>query len=227
MTIIGTKWVFKNKLDENGVVSQDKARLVTQGYNQQEGIDYDETHAPVARLESVRILLAYACALDFKLFQMDEKSAFMNGFINEEEGFSRDAKSKYNTRLAQLLPRHIYSPCIVNYDVLNQMGCDGEIDDMLRIWLREAGSDEEILTSMAWIRAFNINEPIYVELCHKFYSTYEFDERTTGYDKIQKNDLWLLRIIWMHPRMGRIKIRQEVIEHMEIGSHTTGTRIME
>ncbi|GJS64091.1 retrovirus-related pol polyprotein from transposon TNT 1-94 [Tanacetum coccineum] len=84
MTIIGTKWVFRNKLDENGVVSQNKARLVAQGYNQQEGIDYDETYAPVARLESIRILLAYACALDFKLFQMDVKSAFLNGFINEE-----------------------------------------------------------------------------------------------------------------------------------------------
>ncbi|GKB77997.1 retrovirus-related pol polyprotein from transposon TNT 1-94 [Tanacetum coccineum] len=84
MTIIGTKWVFRNKLDENGIVSRNKARLVAQGYNQQEGIDYDETYAPVARLESIRILLAYACALDFKLFQIDVKSAFLNGFINEE-----------------------------------------------------------------------------------------------------------------------------------------------
>ncbi|GJZ55824.1 retrovirus-related pol polyprotein from transposon TNT 1-94 [Tanacetum coccineum] len=87
MTIIGTKWVFRNKFRRlrNGVVSQNKARLVAQGYNQQEGIDYDETYAPVARLESIRILLAYACALDFKLFQMDVKSAFLNGFINEEK----------------------------------------------------------------------------------------------------------------------------------------------
>ncbi|GKA63505.1 retrovirus-related pol polyprotein from transposon TNT 1-94 [Tanacetum coccineum] len=84
MTTIATKWVFRNKLDENGVVSRNKARLVAQGYNQQEGIDYDETYALVARLESIRILLAYACALDFKLFQMDVKSAFLNGFINEE-----------------------------------------------------------------------------------------------------------------------------------------------
>jgi hypothetical protein len=58
-TIIGTKWVFRNKMDENGIVSRNKARLVAQGYNQQEGIDYDETFAPVARLESIRILLAY------------------------------------------------------------------------------------------------------------------------------------------------------------------------
>nr|GEU88222.1 copia protein [Tanacetum cinerariifolium] len=71
-------------LDENGIISRNKARLVAQGYNQQEGIDYDETYALVARLKSIRTLLAYACTLDFKLFQMDVKSAFLNGFINEE-----------------------------------------------------------------------------------------------------------------------------------------------
>nr|GEY10789.1 copia protein [Tanacetum cinerariifolium] len=75
---------LRNKLDENGVVSRNKARLVVQGYNKQEGIDYDEIYAPVARIKSIRILLAYACALDFKLFQMDVKSAFLNDFINEE-----------------------------------------------------------------------------------------------------------------------------------------------
>ncbi|GKC59137.1 copia protein [Tanacetum coccineum] len=84
MTIVGTKWVFRNKLDENGIVSRNKAILVAQGYNQQEDIDYDETYALVARLESIMILLAYACALDFKLFQMDVKSAFLNGLINDK-----------------------------------------------------------------------------------------------------------------------------------------------
>ncbi|GJV76897.1 retrovirus-related pol polyprotein from transposon TNT 1-94 [Tanacetum coccineum] len=109
MTIIGTKWVYRNKLDENGVVTRNKARLVAQGYNQQEGIDYDETYAPVARLESIRILLAYACALDFKLYQMDVKSAFLNGFINEEvyvaqpSGFIDFAKPNYVYRLKKAL----------------------------------------------------------------------------------------------------------------------------
>ncbi|GKC30006.1 retrovirus-related pol polyprotein from transposon TNT 1-94 [Tanacetum coccineum] len=75
----------KNKsIYKKGVVSRNKARLIAQGYNQQEGIDYDETYNPVSRLESIRILLAYTCALDFKLFQMDVKSAFLNGLINEE-----------------------------------------------------------------------------------------------------------------------------------------------
>ncbi|GJX03870.1 retrovirus-related pol polyprotein from transposon TNT 1-94 [Tanacetum coccineum] len=80
ITIIGTKWVFRNKLDENGIVSRNMARLVAQGYNQQEGIDYDETYAPVARLESIRILLVYDCALDFKLFQMDVKNCIPEWF---------------------------------------------------------------------------------------------------------------------------------------------------
>ena len=81
---IGTKWVYRNKVDESGIVTRNKARLVAQGYSQEEGIDFDETYAPVARLEAIRILIAYACHLNFKLFQMDVKSAFLNGFIQEE-----------------------------------------------------------------------------------------------------------------------------------------------
>ncbi|GKD57743.1 retrovirus-related pol polyprotein from transposon TNT 1-94 [Tanacetum coccineum] len=109
MTIIGTKWLYRNKLDENGVVSRNTARLVAQGYNQQEGIYYDETYAPVARLESIRILLAYACALDFKLFQMDVKSASLNSVINEEvyvaqpPGFIDFAKPNHVYRLKKAL----------------------------------------------------------------------------------------------------------------------------
>ncbi|GJZ78937.1 retrovirus-related pol polyprotein from transposon TNT 1-94 [Tanacetum coccineum] len=99
MTIIGTKWVFRNKLDQNGVVSRNKARLVAQGYNQQEGIDYDEIYALVARLESIRILLPYACALDFKLFQMNVKSAILNGFINEEFKMSMMGELNFFLRL--------------------------------------------------------------------------------------------------------------------------------
>ncbi|GJV77249.1 retrovirus-related pol polyprotein from transposon TNT 1-94 [Tanacetum coccineum] len=122
MTIIGTKWVFRNKLDENGIVSQNKARLVAQGYNQQEGIDYDETYAPVARLESIRILLAYAYALDFKLFQMDVKSAFFNGFINEEKalyGLKQAPKAWYD-RLKAFLIKHEYKMGMVDNTLLTK-----------------------------------------------------------------------------------------------------------
>ena len=76
--IIGTKWVFRNKLDEHGIVIRNKARLVAKGYNQEEGIYYEETYASVARLEAIRMLLAYASIMNFKLYQMDVKSAFFN-----------------------------------------------------------------------------------------------------------------------------------------------------
>ncbi|GJW97694.1 retrovirus-related pol polyprotein from transposon TNT 1-94 [Tanacetum coccineum] len=83
-TIIGSRWVFRNKRDETGIVIKNKARLVAQGYNQQEGIDYDETFAPVARLEAIRIFLAFATYMNFIVYQMDVKSAFLNGKLKEE-----------------------------------------------------------------------------------------------------------------------------------------------
>ncbi|KAK1661400.1 hypothetical protein QYE76_049559 [Lolium multiflorum] len=82
--VIGTKWVFKNKQDEHDIVILNKARLVAQGFSQVEGVDYGETFAPVARLESIRILLAFAAHHGFKLQQMDVKSAFLNGPLHEE-----------------------------------------------------------------------------------------------------------------------------------------------
>nr|GEW56909.1 retrovirus-related Pol polyprotein from transposon TNT 1-94 [Tanacetum cinerariifolium] len=103
-------------LEENGIVSRNKARCVSQGYNQQEGIDYDENYALIARLESIRILLAYFCALDFKLFQMDVKSVFLNGFINEEvyvaqpSGFIDFEKPNYVYKLKKALYGLKHSP---------------------------------------------------------------------------------------------------------------------
>ncbi|GJW09233.1 retrovirus-related pol polyprotein from transposon TNT 1-94 [Tanacetum coccineum] len=90
---------FRNHPLENviGNLNQRTLRLVAQDYNQQEGIDYNETYAPVARLESIRILLAYACALDFKQFQMDVKNAFLNGLINEEAHTCSTLKYSYKT----------------------------------------------------------------------------------------------------------------------------------
>jgi len=84
MNVIATKWVFWNKMDENRNIVRNKARLVVKGYNQEEGIDFDEIYAHGARLEVVRLLLAYACMCNFKLSQMDVKNAFLNGFLNEE-----------------------------------------------------------------------------------------------------------------------------------------------
>ena len=81
--VIGTKWVFRNKQDEHGVVTRNKVRLVAKGFTQIEGLDFGETYALIARLESIRILLAYATHHDFKLYQMDVKSAFLNGPLSE------------------------------------------------------------------------------------------------------------------------------------------------
>ncbi|KAJ9536528.1 hypothetical protein OSB04_un000280 [Centaurea solstitialis] len=83
-SIIDTKWLFKNKKDEHGTIVRNKARLVAKGYRQQEGIDYDQTFAPVARLEAIRMFLAYAAYKDFTVFQMDVKTAFLYGHLKEE-----------------------------------------------------------------------------------------------------------------------------------------------
>jgi hypothetical protein len=108
--IIGSKWIFKNKLNEQGQVVRNKARLVCKGYAQIEGLDFDETFAPVARLEAIRIFLAYACHKRFKVYQMDVKSAYLNGDLNEEvymeqpEGF----KLSDNPNLVCKLKKALY-----------------------------------------------------------------------------------------------------------------------
>nr|GEZ63812.1 hypothetical protein [Tanacetum cinerariifolium] len=81
---IGTKWVIKNKKDEKGIVIRNKARLVAQGHTQEEGIDYEEVFAPVARIEAIRLFLAYASFMGFTIYQMDVKSTFLYGTIDEE-----------------------------------------------------------------------------------------------------------------------------------------------
>nr|GFC28195.1 hypothetical protein [Tanacetum cinerariifolium] len=81
---IGTKWVLKNKKDERGIIVRNKARLVAQGHIQEEGIDYDEVFTPVARIEAIRLFLAYASFMGFTVYQMAVKSAFLYGTIDEE-----------------------------------------------------------------------------------------------------------------------------------------------
>ena len=82
--IIGTKWIFRNKTDAEGNVIHNKVRFVAQGYSQMEGVNYDETFTLVACMESIRILMALACHLKFKPYQMDVKTAFLNGFLKED-----------------------------------------------------------------------------------------------------------------------------------------------
>ena len=141
--VIGTRWVFRNKLDVNGIIVRNKARLVAKGYNQEEGIDFDETYAPVARLEAIRLLLAYACILDFKLYQMDVKSAFLNGYIQEEvfvdqpPGFENYENPTHVYKLKKALYGLKQAPRAW-YDRLSKFLCDkgfirGQVDTTLFI----------------------------------------------------------------------------------------------
>lgn len=84
VNVVRTKWIFKNKIDEDENVIRNKARLVAQRYSQIEGIDFDETFAPVARLECIRLILGIACKIRIKLYQMDVKRVFLNEILQEE-----------------------------------------------------------------------------------------------------------------------------------------------
>ncbi|GKB39121.1 putative ribonuclease H-like domain-containing protein [Tanacetum coccineum] len=99
---IGTKWVYRNKKDERGIIVRNKARLVAQGYKQEEGIDYDEVFAPVARIEAIRLFLAYASFMNFLVYQKDVKSAFLYGTI-EVEVYVSQPPAWYETLSTYLL----------------------------------------------------------------------------------------------------------------------------
>ena len=107
--VIGTKWVFWNKQDEHGVVTRNKARLVAQGFTKVEGLDFEETFAPVARLEAIQMLLAFAAHHNFKLYQMDVKSAFLNGpiqeliYVEQPPGFEDPKFSNHVYKLQKVL----------------------------------------------------------------------------------------------------------------------------
>ncbi|TYJ99674.1 gag-pol polyprotein [Cucumis melo var. makuwa] len=101
--IIGTKWVFKNKTDEARYVTRNKARFVAQGYAQVEGVNFDETFAPVARLEAIRLLLGLSCIRRFKLYQMNVKSVFLSGYLNEEVYVAQPKGFFYSE-----FPQHVY-----------------------------------------------------------------------------------------------------------------------
>jgi hypothetical protein len=81
--VIKTKWVFKNKFNEDGKVVINKVRLVCKRYAQVEGIDFEETFSPIARLEAIKMLLAFESFNNFKVYQMNVKSTFFNGYLEE------------------------------------------------------------------------------------------------------------------------------------------------
>jgi hypothetical protein len=107
--VIGAKWVFRNKMDEAGKITRNKARLVCKGYAQVEGIYFGETFSPVARMESIRLILACASSKHIKVYQMDVKSTFLNGDLEEEvymeqpDGFQVQEEEHYVYRLKKAL----------------------------------------------------------------------------------------------------------------------------
>jgi hypothetical protein len=119
--VINTKWVFRNKLNEDGQVTRNKSRLVCKGYAHVEGIEFEETFSPVARMEAICLLLSYACSKNIKMYQMDVKSYFLNGELEEEvyieqpEGFQLSENADYVCKLKKALyglkhtPRAWYS----------------------------------------------------------------------------------------------------------------------
>ncbi|KAJ9541920.1 hypothetical protein OSB04_028426 [Centaurea solstitialis] len=164
-SIIGLKWIFRNKKDENDLIIRNKARLVAKGYRQQEGIDYDETFAPVAQIEAIRIFLAYAAHKNMTVYQMDVKCAFLNGVLQEEvyvaqpEGF-----------VDPRFPEHVYVLDKALYgltDYLLGVGYKkGTIDPSL--FLKISGKDLNIVQIYVDDIIFASTKP---EMCQEFEHT--------------------------------------------------------
>jgi hypothetical protein len=140
--VIGTKWVFINKLNEDGQVTRNKSRLVFKGYAQVEGMDFEETFAPVVRMEAIRLILAYACSKKIKVYQMNVKSIFMNGELEEEvyikqpEGFLLSEREDYVCRLKKALYgfKQVHRACYSILDKYLQQGfIKGIVDNNLYI----------------------------------------------------------------------------------------------
>ncbi|CAH9116305.1 unnamed protein product [Cuscuta europaea] len=172
-SIIGTKWIFKNKKDEDGIVIRNKARLVAKGYNQQEGIDYNETFAPVARIEAIRLFMAYASHKNFTIYQMDIKTAFLNGILKEEvyvdqpEGFISEKYPDHVYRLDKALYRLKQAPRVW-YEILSDFLVDsgfskGTIDTTL--FIKRHGSDISLVQIYVDDISFGSTDPA---LCTAF-----------------------------------------------------------
>nr|GEU69257.1 hypothetical protein [Tanacetum cinerariifolium] len=143
---IGTKWVLKNKKDERRIVIRNKSMLVAQGHTQEEGIDYKEVFAPVARIEAIRLFLAYASFMRFTVYQMDVKSAFLYGTIDEEV---------YDKNVGDILKKFKYSDvrsANTPIDKENSWGKDGPGKDVeLHLYRSMIGSLMYLTASRSYI----------------------------------------------------------------------------
>ncbi|GJZ92379.1 putative ribonuclease H-like domain-containing protein [Tanacetum coccineum] len=155
---IGTKWVYRNKKDERGIVIRNKARLVAQGHTQEEGIDYDEVFAPVARIEAIRLFLAYASYMGFMVYQMDVKSAFLYGQIEEEVyvcqplvcamcNVSVSPKSSHLIAVKRILET-FKGKLSTDFGTLREIICSCHINNKLNMWLLQVASWTDLLTKV-------------------------------------------------------------------------------
>jgi hypothetical protein len=112
LNVVGTNWVLCNKQAEHKVITRNKAQLVAKYCSQVEGLDFDETFTPVARLKTIQILLTYAAHHDFKLYQMDVKSAFLNSPIKEEVHVEQPPGFESEEYL-----NHVYKLCKTLYEI--------------------------------------------------------------------------------------------------------------
>ncbi|GKA67669.1 retrovirus-related pol polyprotein from transposon TNT 1-94 [Tanacetum coccineum] len=147
--VITLKWIYKVKLDELGGILKNKARLVARGYRQEEGIDFEESFAPVARLDAIRIFLAYAAHMNMIVYQMDVKTAFLNGILREEvyvsqpDGFVDQDNPNHVYKLKKALyglkqaPRAWYD--LLSKFLLSQEFSKGTVDPTL--FIRRQGKD--------------------------------------------------------------------------------------
>ncbi|GJU47551.1 retrovirus-related pol polyprotein from transposon TNT 1-94 [Tanacetum coccineum] len=149
--IIPLKWIFKIKLDEYGDVLKNKARLVAKGYRQEAGIDFEESFAPVARLEAIRLFIAHAASMNMVIFQMDVKTAFLNGELNEvvyvsqPEGFVDPEHPSHVYRLKKALYGQTSSTC----RGMNKLSAFLIIQDLQKAWMSDTG--ELLLVSLNFL----------------------------------------------------------------------------
>ncbi|KAI3819488.1 hypothetical protein L1987_13327 [Smallanthus sonchifolius] len=185
---IGTRWVFKCKTDDRNVVVKNKARLVVQGFYQQEGLNYTEVYAPVARIEAIRLFLAYATYVGFKVYQLDVKSAFLYGKVHEEvyvtqpPGFEdpHNINKVYKLDKAlyglQQAPRAWYET--LSKHLLSNGFDHGQIDSTL--FIRKAGGD--ILLVQVYIDDIifgSTNELLFREFEKDILSKYKMNDSST------------------------------------------------
>nr|GEZ33966.1 retrovirus-related Pol polyprotein from transposon TNT 1-94 [Tanacetum cinerariifolium] len=140
---IGTKWILKNKRDARGIVVRNKARLVAQGHRQEDGIDYDEVFTPVARIEAIRLFLAFALYMGFMVYQMDVKSAFLYGFVwtsSSTKGLV--CQIVYLSVKASLQKRYIDKTLFIKKDSRHIILVQVYVDDIIFGSMNKAWCDE-------------------------------------------------------------------------------------